>query len=120
MNSILNSVKHALGLSENYNVFDADVIMHINSTFMTLTQLGVGPVEGFRILDDSEEWQDFIGTSQHLESVKTYMYLKVRLLFDPPGTSFAIESMKEMAREYEWRLNVQAEGAFNGVESVTP
>lgn len=113
MNSILNSTKKALGLAEDYDVFDADIIMHINSVFMTLTQLGVGPTDGYVIVDDSSTWQDFLNNNDRMEAVKSYMFLKVRLLFDPPQTSFAIQSMKEMATEYEWRLNVQAEGAFD-------
>ena len=109
--SILNTIKKALGLDPSYDVFDTDIVMHINSTFATLNQLGVGPEEGFSIEDDSATWQDFLGLveTNKLLSVKSYMYLKVRLLFDPPTTSFAIEAMKKNAEEYEWRLNVQTD-----------
>lgn len=111
--SILNTIKKALGLDSSYDVFDADIVMHINSTFATLNQLGVGPEEGFNIEDDSATWQDFLGLveTNKLLSVKSYMYLKVRLLFDPPTTSFAIDAMKKSAEEYEWRLNVQTENS---------
>lgn len=109
--SILNTIKKALGLDPSYDVFDTDIVMHINSTFATLNQLGVGPEEGFSIEDDSATWQDFLGLveTNKLLSVKSYMYLKVRLLFDPPTTSFAIDAMKKNAEEYEWRLNVQTD-----------
>ena len=109
--SILNTIKKALGLDPSYDVFDTDIVMHINSTFATLNQLGVGPEEGFSIEDDNATWQDFLGLveTNKLLSVKSYMYLKVRLLFDPPTTSFAIDAMKKNAEEYEWRLNVQTD-----------
>lgn len=109
--SVLNTIKKALGIDQSYDVFDVDIIMHINSTFMTLNQIGVGPEEGFSIEDDSATWQDFLGIeeSNKLLAVKSYMYLKVRLLFDPPTTSFAIDAMKKNAEEYEWRLNVQTD-----------
>lgn len=111
--SILNTIKKALGLDPSYDVFDTDIVMHINSTFATLSQLGVGPEEGFSIEDDSATWQDFLGLveTNKLLFVKSYMYLKVRLLFDPPTTSFAIDAMKKNAEEYEWRLNVQTENS---------
>lgn len=111
--SILNTIKKALGLDPSYDVFDTDLVMHINSTFATLSQLGVGPEEGFSIEDDSATWQDFLGLveTNKLLFVKSYMYLKVRLLFDPPTTSFAIDAMKKNAEEYEWRLNVQTENS---------
>jgi hypothetical protein len=106
---ILDGVKKALGLAAEYDVFDPEIIMHINSTFSTLHQLGVGPADGFTIEDNVADWADFIGTDARLSSVKSYVYLKVKLLFDPPPNSFAITSLKEMAQEYEWRLNVYAE-----------
>lgn len=108
--SILNSTKKILGLEEDYTAFDADVMMHINSVFGILTQLGIGPAEGFVIEDDELTWDAFIGADPRLNSVKTYIYLRVRLLFDPPSTSYLISSMKEQVQELEWRLNVQREG----------
>ena len=106
MESILTSIKKLLGIEEEYTQFDADIIMHINTVFLNLTQLGVGPSEGFLIEDDTAIWEDFIGDSSKLQAVKTYMYLKVKLLFDPPLSSSVTESMKRMIAELEWRLNV--------------
>ena len=106
MESILTSIKKLLGIEEEYTQFDADIIMHINTVFLNLTQLGVGPSEGFLIEDDTASWEDFIGDSSQLQAVKTYMYLKVKLLFDPPLSSSVTESMNRMIAELEWRLNV--------------
>lgn len=109
MESILTSIKKLLGITEEYNQFDPDIIMHINSVFMILTQLGVGPAEGFSIEDDTAVWTDFIQDIKKLESVKTYIYLKVKLLFDPPLSSAVIDSTNRLINELEWRLNVTAE-----------
>lgn len=109
MESILTSIKKLLGIEEDYTQFDDDIIMHINSVFLNLTQLGVGPSEGFLIEDDTATWEDFIGDSNQLQAVKSYMYLKVKLLFDPPLSSSVIESMNRMIAELEWRLNVSVE-----------
>ena len=109
MESILTSIKKLLGIDEEYTQFDSDIIMHINSVFLNLTQLGVGPSEGFQIEDDSDTWEDFIGDSNQLQAVKSYVYLKVKLLFDPPLSSSVIESMNRMTTELEWRLNVAVE-----------
>lgn len=106
MESILTSVKKMLGIPEDYEHFDADIIMHINSVFMILTQLGVGPAEGFTIMDEDAIWSDFIQDKKTIESVKSYMYLKVRLLFDPPLSSAVLDSMNRLISELEWRLNV--------------
>ena len=110
MESILTSIKKLLGISEDYNHFDADIIMHINSTFMVLNQIGVGPANGFLIEDDTTTWLDYTPDGSNLEAVKSYIYLKVKLLFDPPSSSFVLESMKRQIDEFEWRLNIQAEG----------
>lgn len=106
MDSILTSIKKLLGISEDYTQFDVDIIMHINSVFLNLTQLGVGPEEGFSIEDDTADWEDFIEDNIQLQAVKSYMYLKVKLLFDPPLSSAVIESTNRMIAELEWRLNV--------------
>lgn len=106
MESILTSIKKLLGISEDYTQFDADIIMHINTVFLNLTQLGVGPETGFRITDKFDIWEDFIDDTVQLEAVKSYMYLKVKLLFDPPLSSAVIESTNRMISELEWRLNV--------------
>lgn len=105
-NSILTSIKKLLGVPDDYSEFDEDIIMHINSVFLNLTQLGVGPEAGFSIEDESAEWDEFIGDNTQLNSVKSYMYLKVKLLFDPPLSSSVIESMNRIIAELEWRLNV--------------
>lgn len=106
MESILTSIKKLLGITEEYEHFDMDLIMHINSVFLILTQLGVGPKEGFMIEDETSLWTDFIEDSAQLQAVKSYMGLKVKLLFDPPLSSSVIESMNRMIAEFEWRLNV--------------
>ena len=103
--SILTSIKKLLGVAEDYAEFDEDIITHINSVFLNLTQLGVGPEEGFMIKDDTAEWEDFINDSVQLQAVKTYVYLKVKLLFDPPLSSSVTESINRMIAELEWRLN---------------
>lgn len=104
--SILTSIKKMLGVAEDYTEFDEDIITHINSVFLNLTQLGVGPEEGFMIEDDTAVWEDFIDDGIRLQAVKTYMYLKVKLLFDPPLSSSVTESFTRMIAELEWRLNV--------------
>ena len=109
MESILTSIKKMLGLSADYTHFDVDIIMHINSVFMILTQLGVGPSTGFSIEDESAEWTDFMPDMSKVEAVKSYVYLKVRLLFDPPASSAVTESINRLISEYEWRLNIAAE-----------
>jgi hypothetical protein len=109
MESILTSIKKLLGITADYKHFDQDLIMHINSVFLILTQLGVGPKEGFIIEDDSAEWLDFIEDPTQLQAVKSYVYLKVKLLFDPPGGSAVIESTNRMISEFEWRLALAAE-----------
>lgn len=104
MDSILTSIKKLLGIQEEYEHFDVDIIMHINTAFMVLTQLGVGPEEGFTIDDKYDVWTDF--TTENLEAVKTYVYLKVRIVFDPPSSSTVMEAINRQISEYEWRLNV--------------
>ena len=104
MESILTSIKKLLGIQEEYTNFDNDIIMHINSTFSTLTQLGVGPSNGFSIKDKSSTWDEFISDTR-LECVKSYIYLKVKLLFDPPSTSAVMDSINRQINEYEWRIN---------------
>lgn len=110
MESILTSIKKLLGPTEEDTQFDANIIMHINSVFSTLTQLGVGPNEGFSIADKKSVWSDFMEENPRLEAVKTYMYLRVKLVFDPPLSSALIASMERQIAELEWRLNVAAEG----------
>jgi hypothetical protein len=108
--SILTSTKKVLGITEDYTPFDVDILMHINSVFSTLHQLGIGPELGFVVEDASATWSTFLDGDPRLNSVKTYVYLKVRLLFDPPGTSYLIQAIERQAQELEWRLNVVREG----------
>ena len=107
-NSILNDVKKTLGLESDYDVFDQELIIHINTVFLTLNQLGVGPVEGFSIEDESATWDAYITTANQ-NSVKTYIYLRVRTIFDPPASSFLVTAMQDQIKELEWRLDVDYE-----------
>lgn len=107
--SILNSVKKLLGITEDYTHFDADIITHINSVFVILSQLGVGSENGFAISDASAVWSDFLPDRSNLELVKSYMYLKVRLLFDPPQSSAVMDAINRSIGEFEFRLNVETE-----------
>ena len=110
MESILTSIKKMLGIPEEYDHFDPDLIMHINSVLSILTQIGVGPSEGFRIEDDLATWEDFLDNDTDYEAVKSYVHLRVKLLFDTSTLSSAvIESMNRMIGELEWRLNAIAE-----------
>lgn len=109
-NSILNLVKRSIGLAPEYDVFDENIIMHINSVFMILAQIGVGPKKGFRIDGKDNQWDEFLSSDDdNMESVKSYMCAKVRLLFDPPSNSAHIESLKTLITEFEWRLNFESE-----------
>lgn len=109
MDSILTTIKKMLGIEEEYTHFDADIIMHINGVLMTLAQIGVGPDTGIFITDASSVWSELLGERKDLEGVKTYIYLRVRLLFDPPTTSYVLEAIKEQTKELDWRLIHQME-----------
>lgn len=109
MDSILTSIKKMLGITEDYTHFDTDIVIHINSVFSILTQLGVGPPEGFYIQDKTTIWYEYISDPNKIEMVKSYMYLKVRLLFDPPSSSSVIEAFNKQISEFEWRLNIAVE-----------
>lgn len=104
--SIFKSIKALLGPDADYDVFDPDILIFINGVLATLTQLGVGPKEGFRITGETETWHDFLGDYKDLESVKTYVYMKVRMIFDPPANSSVANAFDEMCKEIEWRLNI--------------
>lgn len=116
--SILGSVKKLLGISNDYTNFDTDIIMHINTVLALLTQLGVGPSEGYMITDSSDEWTDFLGDDARLKMVQSYVYLKVRLMFDPPTSSAVMESMNRLTNELEWRINVTVDPS-DSTEEVT-
>ena len=118
MISILTSIKKMLGIAEDYEHFDMDLIIHINSVFFVLTQLGVGPKDGFTIQDKNAVWSDFISEEEYLESVKTYVYLKVRMIFDPPLSTAVQKSITSVINELESRLNIAAESAQSDSEEV--
>ena len=110
MESILTSIKKLIGITEDYKYFDTDLIIHINSVFMILSQMGIGPDNGFSISDETTTWNDYLPEgNKNFEAVKTYMYLKTRIVFDPPQSSSTMEAMKQTISELEWRLNVEAE-----------
>lgn len=106
---ILRTVRKYLGMDDEYTYFDDDLIVHINSVFSILNQLGVGPTEGFEIQDDLAQWDEFVSDEDYLEDVKTYVCLKVRLLFGPPTSSAAMEAANRLIEEFEWRLNLAAD-----------
>lgn len=109
MDSILTSTKKLLGIAEDYEHFDTDIVIHINSALSVLTQLGVGTDKGFHIEDASTLWSDFLCDDSRLEFVKTYIYLKVKLGFDPPTSSAAIDAIGRQISELEWRINVSVD-----------
>ena len=118
LDSILRTIKKMIGLPlKDFGQFDLDLIVHINAAFNTLTQLGVGPVEGFTITGLDEVWEDFV-TDQRLDMIKSYIYMKVRLAFDPPSSSTVIEAFNKQIAEFEWRLNVAVDPSENNV--LTP
>ena len=104
--SILDSTKKILGIAPEYKAFDHDIITHINTAFSTLQQLGVGPAEGFMIEDDTVEWDTFLAGTIPLNQVKTYIFMRTKLLFDPPPNSFGISAMVDQVKEMEWRMMV--------------
>lgn len=118
--SILDSTKKVLGIEPEATAFDIDIIMHINTAFFTLQQIGIGPASGFMITDNKTNWEDFLGPKTNFNAVKTYMYLRVRILFDPPATSFALDAINKQITELEWRLNVEAENYSAIKEDVSP
>ena len=123
MESILDSTKKILGIEQNYTVFDLDITTHINAAFSILNQLGVGPEDGFFIEDNTAVWTDFGLPANQLNAVKSYVYLKVRMFFDPPTTSYHVNAMQEQVRELESRINLFREFALPPVveeEEVIP
>lgn len=118
--SILITIKKLLGMTPEYTAYDEDIKVAINSTFNVIHQLGVGPEKPFYISDDTVKWSDFLQDHDTIEMVKSYMFLKVKLIFDPPLNSSVLESYKQMAAEYEWRLHVEDDmirGYIQDVES---
>lgn len=113
--SILNTIaKMILGSFDDSGVeqeqpFMTDLIIHINSVIAILAQRGVGPEEGFAVTGSTETWQDWLGDRKDLEMVKSLMYMRIRLMFDPPQNSFLVNSMEKLCDEYEWRAGIQAD-----------
>lgn len=107
MESILTSIKKLLGVEEEYTHFDQDIIIYINGVLLNLNQIGVGPSEGFSIKDKEDVWESFIGNRKDLEAVKSYVYLKTRIIFDPPQTSVLLGAIEQQIKEIEWRLTIQ-------------
>lgn len=105
--SILTNIKELLNIASSDTAFDAELLVHINSAFMTLNQLGVGPTNVFELTGNSQPWTAFLTDISQYSAVKTYVFLKVRLAFDPPGTGFVLESIKEQIKELEFRLMIQ-------------
>lgn len=109
-NSILLTVKKALGVDADCSDFDTDILIHLNSVLAVLQQLGVGPEDGYYIEDETPSWEDYLGESHaYVAMVKSYIIAKVRLLFDPPVSSAVMESLNRICSEFEWRANVAAE-----------
>lgn len=109
MESILTSIKKMLGIEEEYTHFDPEIIIYINAAFSTLRQLGVGPVDGFVVENSGSTWDDFIPDAKRIQMVKSYTYLRVRLLFDPPSVSSVLESFNQQIKDMEWRMNVEVD-----------
>ena len=108
--SILTTIKRMLSIVKENKDFDTEIIVNINSVFTILNQLGVGPGDGFRIKDDTAKWSDYISEKDDLDAVKSYIYLKVKTIFDPPLNGTVMDAHKQLIAELEWRLNVKAEG----------
>lgn len=111
--SILTTIKKMLGITEEYKHFDTDIVIHINSALMVLHQLGVGLDKPGRIASEMDTWVSVLGETEDIEAIKTYVYIKVKLIFDPPTNSSVLNAYKEELKELEWRLNVQVD---NGEE----
>lgn len=109
MEDILTSIKDLLGISDEDPSFDSEIIVHINSVFSMLNDIGVGPSDTFHIDSNTHYWNEFLTDNKLINMVKTYMYLRIKLIFDPPSNSVLLESINKQINEFEWRLNVEAE-----------
>lgn len=112
--SILNSIKKLLNISKDEHAFDADIIIHINSVISSLLQIGIGPEKGYRISDEKDSWDEYVSDDSNIDYIKTYMYLKVKMIFDPPLNSSLMQSFNETIRELEWRLHINYESTKDG------
>ena len=104
--SILDSIKDMLGPDSSYDVFDNEILIHINMALSVLTQLGVGPAEGFVVTGSDETWNQFLGNAKNIDMAKTFVFMKVKMVFDPPNSSFVLSSMEKACDELGWRLTV--------------
>ena len=118
--SIFSSVKKVVGLLGDDGSFDEDILLHINSVVSTLRQLGLSIPSDFYVRDDVQTWRDLLGEFRDLDLVKSYMTMKVRLMFDPPSSSFGLKSMEEMVKEYEWRINVLTDQPYSVPVPLSP
>ena len=109
--SILDSIKDMLGPDSSYDVFDNEILIHINMALSVLTQLGVGPAEGFVVTDSDATWNQFLGNAKNIDMAKTFVYMKVKMAFDPPANSSVLNAYNEACKEYEWRLNIETDPA---------
>lgn len=107
--SILNTVKKSCGLTDEYGVYDQDILVLINSAILELSQNGIGPADGFQVSDAVAVWEDFIGDFPNAGAVASYISIKVRILFDPPTSSFVLDAFKKQLDELIWRLNLEAD-----------
>lgn len=110
--SILNSTKKMLGVAPDYDAFDTDIITHINTAFSTLNQIGVGPAEGYEIWDADATWDEFLGvhiSPKKLNSVRTLVFVKVRMFFDPPTTSYLLNAYEKQIAELEFRVSIEGD-----------
>ena len=118
--SVFSSVKKVVGLLGDDGSFDEDILLHINSVVSTLRQLGLSIPSDFYVRDDVQTWRDLLGEFRDLDLVKSYMTMKVRLMFDPPSSSFGLKSMEEMVKEYEWRINVLTDQPYSVPVPLSP
>lgn len=118
-NSILNNIKKLLGFDPEYTAFDTDIIIHINSVFSIMHQIGAAPPDGFMITDATATWDDFLEGKQNVEFIKSYIFLRVKIVFDPPANSFGLDALNKVIDEMTWRLNI-LEIVFNPDVYVPP
>lgn len=116
--SILDTIKEMLGIDVAVTAFDTEITIHLNGAFMVLTQLGAGPNSGFFVVDKTTKWSDYLGTETTLEAVKTYLFLKVKIVFDPPERAAVLEAYKSQINELEFRIGIQAEGGSTNAPTV--
>ena len=118
--SILTTIKALLGLDADYDVFDGEILVFINTSFLALRQLGVSSAEGFSVKDETATWVDLLGDTVDLDAVKSYIYIKVRLLFDPPSSSYVLDAFTKQLAELEFRINVTADPYVAATPTVLP